>query len=398
MNACHADLAAILPQFVLWNDQDRSARLGEIPNRPAVFLMIADDGAPIQLGITQQLRAAVQARLTECAGPRRADLAAIVQGVRYAEARDGIETRYLHWRAARVVYPKDYAAQLAFRPADFLSIDFTAAIPEFRVTQQPYQNGAEFVGPFPTRASAQEALDGMWDLFDLCRYPEQVRRAPRGTRCAYAEMGRCDAPCDGSAPIADYITRTRAAWDFASGGADTWIAQADERMGRESRALRFERAAMIKQQLVFAQRWKRDWPQARPLRHGAFLCVTRVARRATWSGYLFREGELLTIAAVRERNAGAEISSWATEIMSLAASKSSAAVATQDARRADELAALLGHVLYGGLSARCGVTWISTDTPRHQISEEIARHISRLRGEPDTIDETKIDSESATST
>ncbi|MBL8877579.1 MAG: hypothetical protein JNG88_00540 [Phycisphaerales bacterium] len=389
-DASDPGLTAILPQSISWEGQDHSTALAAIPNRPAVFLLVSGDGVAIQLGITQQLRVAVQARLQEAASARRADLGAVARGVRFVEARDAIETRYLHWRAARLVHPEHYREQLAFGPADFLSIDLAAEIPEFRVTQHPYQGSAELIGPFPTRSAAQAALEGLWDLFDLCRYPEQVRRAPCGTRCAYADMGRCDAPCDGSAPASDYIARTRAAWEFARGGIDGWIAKADDRMREEASARRFERAALIKQQTDFAQRWKREWRFAKPVRHGAFLCVTRVVRRAGWTAYLFHDREMLASATLREREAAAGFSSWALAQQQQRSSAGALRSATsKETQEANELAGLLGYVLYGGLSERYGVFWVDSDVDVGDLAHQIGKRIHQLRGEPEPPGESR---------
>lgn len=375
-------VAAILPQHVTWDAGSSASQIASLSNRPAVFLLVSADGAPVQLAITQQLRAAITARLSEPAESRerRADLAAVVRGVRYAEARDAIEARLIHWRVARTVFPRAYREQLAFGPADFLAIDWSASIPEPRVTQQPYAGG-EFVGPFPTRAAAQEALEGLWDLFDLCRYPEQVRRAPHGVRCAYADMGRCDAPCDGSVAPAVYHARLRAAWEFACGGRSAWIEAAADRMRDEARGLRFERAGLLKQQIAFAERWGREWALARPLQRGAYLVVTPVTRRKGWSAYLFRAGEFLAGEAQRERDAPRAIAAWAL------AEWNRAPCETVEAAGANEQAGLLGYVLFSGIAARCAAAWIDEASNTDDVERELSRRLAEIRAKPEPVAE-----------
>ncbi len=51
----------------------------------------------------------------------------------------------------------------------------------------------------------------MVDAFDLCRYPNILKQAPRGVACAYKEMGRCPAPCDGTEALELYRVRVRVA-------------------------------------------------------------------------------------------------------------------------------------------------------------------------------------------
>jgi len=42
------------------------------------------------------------------------------------------------------------------------------------------------------------------DAFDLCRYYNVLVEAPGARACAYKEMGKCPAPCDGSISMEQY--------------------------------------------------------------------------------------------------------------------------------------------------------------------------------------------------
>lgn len=366
-------LTSILTEFIQWETAETAvAALAALPNRPAVYALLSHDGGLVQLALTQNLRAAVMTRIYETveSHERRADLAAVVRGVRYVEVRDGIEARHLHWRAARTAMPDSYHQQLGFGRAEFLLLDTTANVLEPRVSQQPFVQRGEIIGPFPGRAAAQKALEGLWDLFDLCRYPEQARRAPLGTRCAYAEMGRCDAPCDGSSPLQGYQQRVRESWRFACGEITAWIRAAENRMHEAAAALRFEKAALLKQQIAFAQRWRAQWPAARPLQHGAFLILAPVTRRRTWTPHLFRTGTLFTGESLRERDAARTAVRWALE---------HSCHPVPDAQSACETAWLLGHALYSRLSDRLATVWLGASADAAQIEAELRQRILYIR-------------------
>lgn len=366
------DLGSILTTCAQWGTPDAAdSATGALPNRPAVYALLAHDGRLIQLAITQQLRAAVQARVAATAEPRerRADLRAVVRAVCYAEVRDGLEARWLHWRAARAVLPSSYREQLAFGPAEFLLLDAGADIPEARISQQPFLQHGEIVGPFPNRAAAQEALEGLWDLFDLCRYPEQVRRAPHGTRCAYADMGRCDAPCDGAAPLDIYRRRVQDSWEFACGAIAPWVRAAEDRMHAAAADLRFEKAALLKRQLAFAQRWRTQWPAAKPLRRGIYLMLAPVSRRRAWTAYLFRMGNFIPGESLRERDAAQHAVRWAIESTG----------APADPATACEMAWLLGHALYSRIADRLATVWIDASTAPATLERELQQRMTYIR-------------------
>lgn len=306
-------IVTALPEALTWSGRPGPEPLAVLPGCPAVLLFISESGAPVQVLTTQQLKRLALARLCEHAEMRRgrADLAEVVRGVRWRAVHCPFEGRWWYYRLARVLHPQEYLKLVSFGPAWFMQVDWAQPIPEIRVSDRVWCATGECVGPWPTRGTCQQALEGLWDLFDLCRYPEQVRRAPHGTRCAYAEMGRCDAPCDGSVPLAAYTLRCRAAWRFATSGVAEWVAGATERMQQAAADQKYELAGQIKQQLQFARAWQAQWsPRVRPAAQLNYLLGLPVTRRRAWKLFLFRGGHLADGPVVPERRLGSDVTKW----------------------------------------------------------------------------------------
>lgn len=322
-----------------------AAPIGELPGSPTVYQLQDAEGRHLLLATTQHLRRAVAGRLSpgEAESPsRRADLAAVVRRVRWRRVSCAFEARWWHYRLARVLHPQDYRKRIGFRPAWFLHADWRQPIPEIRVSDRVWLSAGEFLGPWPSQRAATEALHGLWDVFDLCRYPEQIRRAPRGQRCAYYDMGRCDAPCDGSAGLTPYVERCRAAWGFAvgrHGGAAGWIEQAVAQMRAAAREQQFERAGLLKGQIAFAQRWLAEWqPRVRPLEALRYLIALPATRRKAWKLFAFRAGTFADGPLVKEPDAGATAREWLKQL--------SCAGETDDAVARMEQTWLLAHLLH----------------------------------------------------
>lgn len=124
-------------------------------------------------------------------------------------------------------------------------------------------------------------------------------------------MGRCDAPCDGSAPLPAYVERCRAAWDFVTGGCAAWMAQATPRMKEAAAAQNYELAAQIKKQVGFAAAWQELWSQH--IRHAAdlhFLLGFPAARRRAWKLFRFRRGEFTEGPLLADRHVGPGAVAW----------------------------------------------------------------------------------------
>lgn len=303
-----------LPEERTWSGRPAKADLAALPASAAVYLLLADQSVPVQLATTQHLRRLAQARLCPAASVSlgKVDLAAVVRGIRWRRACSAFEGRWWYYRLARHLYPAQYPRLVSFGPAWFLHIDREEGVPDIRVTERIWHEPGEYVGPWLTHDSALNSLAGLRDLFDLCRYPEQVRRAPRGQRCAYADMDRCDAPCDGTAPLERYRERVRAAWAFAGGAVRPWIDAAKQRMKLAAAEQRFEQAALLKHQLAFAWKWHDGMlPWLRPAARLNYLLAVPVLRRRTWKLFLFRQGGLSEGPVLSGRQLAGAGAAWA---------------------------------------------------------------------------------------
>ncbi len=305
-----------LPEIHTWSDRPTTDDLAPLPGCPAVFLFVDEAGTPIQLLTTQQLKRVVVSRLSEPQESRRGrtDLAAVARGVRWRQVYSPFEARWWYYRLARVMHAREYRKLVSFSPAWFLHVDWTRPVPELRVTERIWYLAGDFIGPWPTHKSCQQALEGLWDLFDLCRYPEQVRKAPGGTPCAYADMGRCDAPCDGSLPLEVYIERSRAAWRFAEGDIASWLQSATERMKQAAAQQHYELAGQLKQQLDFARMWRERWsPTVHQSEHLNLLLIVPATRRKAWKLFLFRQGHLTDGPLLSDRKLAQQTPAWLSE-------------------------------------------------------------------------------------
>ena len=306
----HTDPPEALPHHAAWTD---SSSADALPGAPAVFQLVDDGGRNVLLATTQHLRRAVATRLDAPSDrpTRRADLAAVVRGVRWRRVSCAFEARWWHYRLARRLYPRDYRKRIGFRPAWFLCIDPRDET-EIRVSERVCSEPAAFVGPWPSSKAAHEALTGLWDVFDLCRHPEQLRKRPGGLRCAYFDMRRCDAPCDATAPREPMAERCRDAWRFACGGAAEWADKAAARMRQAAQEQRFEQAALLKTQIAFARRWAAEWqPKTWPLERFEFLLVLPATRRKAWKVFTFEQGSFRDGPLLKNAEMPAAARAWA---------------------------------------------------------------------------------------
>jgi DNA polymerase-3 subunit epsilon len=380
-------ILASLPEETLWDGRPTPESIAQLPGCPAVYLLLASKRVPVQLATTQHLRRLAISRLADAehAHATRADLAEVVRGIRWRAVHSAFEGRWWYYRLARELYPKRYRQLISFGPVWFLNVDWAQPVPELKVTDQVWRAPGESIGPWLTHDQCTKTLQGLWDLFELCRYPEQVRRAPGGERCAYAEMGRCDAPCDGSVPIGQYVERCRQAWTFAHGETRPWIDDAKARMKSAAREQRFEEAGLLKRQIAWAWRWHDHVrAHARPVSSLNYLLLIPVTRRRAWKPFLFWQGALANGPVLPDRTAAVDALSWLREQFSMD-------VAEIDPQVRTEQTWLLTHFLHSKAGAASVARRLEDRRVPDTLSQELAEALRERRAAPTATSDERMD-------
>ncbi|MCC6422230.1 MAG: hypothetical protein IT447_02025 [Phycisphaerales bacterium] len=247
--------------------------LRKLPARWVIYLMADEEDRPVQLLCVRNLRASIKRRLGEAedAGPsRRIDYRRIVRRIYWRRVDSTFEADCLYLRAARELFPKSYQGMVGFRPAWFIHVEPEADFPRYVKTTE-LTKPCETIGPVEDKHAAARLIEEVEDLFDLCRYYNILVDAPGGKACAYKEMGRCPAPCDGSISMVQY--RQLIAWSarVLVDPAES-VREHQRRMNTAAAELRFELAGRIKS---YADRManlnKGPWRHLRRLRDFSFL-------------------------------------------------------------------------------------------------------------------------------
>jgi hypothetical protein len=259
---------------------------------------------------------------------------AIVSRIMALPAGSALEADAIYLREARERMPKVYQAVSERWRAWFAHVDPDTEFPIWSKTNllvglvgkrsaSTLISGSSLppgvlLGPLPDKDAAGRFIERMIDAFDLCRYPHLLVQAPKALACAYKEMGRCPAPCDGSEVFARYRERTRACIELIGAGRladEVGVAEAAMRTAAADGA--FEIAAAQKNRL----------DRFRSLEATAFANVTSLAEwrmlvllRSTQTGQiraaLFDRGELIRLGdsdardAARTKQAATEVSAW----------------------------------------------------------------------------------------
>lgn len=225
---------------------DLEAFLHAVPAKWVVYLLSDADDRPVQLLCVKNLRASLKRRLggDEPVGPsRRVNYRDLVRNVRWRRVDSAFEADWLYYEMAREVFPRTYQGMVGFRPAWFVHVNPEADFPRYVKTTDLSRAGC-YIGPVEDKHAAARLIELVEDSFDLCRYYNILLEAPNGKACAYKEMGKCPAPCDGSISMQQY--RALIEWSAKTlVDPNDAVREHSLRMRQAAGELRFESAAKI---------------------------------------------------------------------------------------------------------------------------------------------------------
>jgi len=230
----------------------------QLPAHGGAWLLTDEAGRPIQLGGCEGVRRSIAFRFSAPDDDEkrrtRADVRTITRQIWWWPTHSQFETAYDYHRIVRQLYPDDYRTRLAFGASWYVRVDLKARIPHLTPTRKVFASKVTYFGPFTSRASCTRYVDVLEELFGLCRHMDQLEKAPHGRRCAYYDIGKCPAPCEGLVSLDDHRGRVARAIAFVRGGPSEMTAESEIEMAQAARAREYERAAAAKHRIEQARK------------------------------------------------------------------------------------------------------------------------------------------------
>ncbi|MBN1942329.1 MAG: hypothetical protein JW849_03445 [Phycisphaerae bacterium] len=273
-----------------------------VPAKRGVVLLAGENDEPIVMLTAADLRARTRNRLAERTNadlpvPRKSpDLRRITRRVYYRRCESLFETDWWFLEIARQIWPGRYAKMVSWKPPWFIHIHLADAYPHFQRTREVFARPGCYLGPFAAARDAEAFIEALQESFDLCRSITCLRRAPNGPRCAYAEMGRCVSPADGTISMDAYREILAGALAFAAGDRAGLRETLTSRMKAAAVALDFERAGTLKARRERLETFEQErFAHVRPAEQFAHVLVQRGASRREVRAFLSRQGEMVPL-------------------------------------------------------------------------------------------------------
>ena len=182
--------------------------------------------------------------------------------------------------------------------------------PRLSLVKRVLDDDADYLGPFRSRKSAEQALDALHEAFPLRQCSTRMAKHPSMSACVLAELGKCLAPCDRSVSAEAYAETVEAVRSTLRSCPQAVIEPLDERMRVLSAQERYEEASRFRDRLAAFVRGA-----ARSQRITAMTrCPEIVAARkeeGEWRVHVVRHGRLAAAGVIPR---GADAALWVTEL------------------------------------------------------------------------------------
>lgn len=367
-------LASLFPE-VIHCGADGAYDEALLPATGGVYALADENDRVVQLSSTQRLRQAVQMRLAPVAEvrPGRPALREITRRIYWIPVGSQFAGTWQFLEASYQLYPQTYRKLCAFGPAYFAVIDMSEPFPRWRAAQDPEAGPTACIGPFQRRRTCEALIQGLEDLFALCRDYTILEQAPRGQACAYAEMGRCPAPCDGSIPLTRYQSMLAASIEWVRARDRGLVERLQADMTAAAADLAFERAGRLKQDAETAEKLvKQLYFMVTRVEDLQYLVVQRDGLRKRVLPFFVDRGSIHAEPSVASRHIDEHVPLWLDKMAQLPACP------PDDPRLARERLWLVSYFANKSPTGR-GLVWLKTKLPTAEEIVEQVRETFRLK-------------------
>jgi excinuclease ABC subunit C len=281
-----------------------SQKLDALPAQPGVYLFKDKKAAVVYVGKAKSLRARVRSYFQEAHGDDRAFIPVLQRTIGDLETivtANEKEATILENNLIKEHRPK-YNVKLR-DDKDFITLRLVPppAVadaagderrakewPRLEVVRRPTPDGARYFGPYHSATAARRTLHLVNKHFQL-RTCSDVEFASRRRPCLQHQIKRCPAPCVLEVDGAFYREQVDAVAKFLDGRHDELSRELQEKMRQAAREMRFELAAVYRDQLRAIEKVREDQ---------RVVTIDDVDRDVL--GF-YREGELVEIALLYVR-------------------------------------------------------------------------------------------------
>ncbi|MBX5467376.1 MAG: excinuclease ABC subunit UvrC [Firmicutes bacterium] len=225
-------------------------RLASLPERPGVYLMKDAQGVILYVGKAVNLKNRVRSYFHESARsqPKVAAMMRHVQDLEIIATDTEVEALILEATLVKQHQPRYNIRLKDDKAYPYLRLTWEEEYPRLLVARRPARDGSRYFGPYTRAQSVHDTIRLLRKIFPIRNCTNQ--KFKNQTRpCLEYYIKRCQAPCQGMVDRERYRAMMAEVEWFLEGRTDEVVRDLRRRLEEEAEALRFERAAELRDQI-----------------------------------------------------------------------------------------------------------------------------------------------------
>ncbi|HUV36375.1 MAG TPA: excinuclease ABC subunit UvrC [Patescibacteria group bacterium] len=226
-------------------------KVSKLPDSPGVYFMRNRRGRIIYVGKAKKLSSRVRNYVQKyrTLDPKTQALVSATDDIDYIATRNEVEALVLECNLIKEYRPRYNIRLKDDKRYPFIKLTRNERFPRLLVVRKIENDGAEYFGPYTDARAVRRTLRLIGSIFPL-RTCSKRRFGGAGEReCLNFHIKRCLGPCTGNVSEREYSELVRQVRLFLRGKNEKLVEMLRRRMKTLAGALRYEEAAMVRNQI-----------------------------------------------------------------------------------------------------------------------------------------------------
>ena len=237
-----------------------AAKVKTFPQTPGVYLMKDVAGRVIYVGKAKNLRSRASSYFLKAAAEdaRTADWIGDIADIDFVQCESEVDALLMESRLVKDIQPKNNRDLKDDKSFPYLMITTREEFPRVEVTREPPDKGVKLYGPFPSAGALRGAIQVLQRIFKFRTCSLDINESDERWQwfrpCLLASISQCTAPCNLRIGKEEYRRDIKRLQTFLEGGKTRLLKEMRTEMLTASKALDFERAAVLRDEINMLER------------------------------------------------------------------------------------------------------------------------------------------------
>lgn len=224
-------------------------KLGDIPERPGVYLFRDADGKVLYVGKAKGLKSRVRSYFQKSSSldERKSAMVKSVIDLECTVTGNELEAFILEATLIKQLRPRYNILLRDDKSYPYLRLTLNEKWPRIDVVRRIKKDGSKYYGPYVPAGDMWNILSFIRNNFRIptCKYSLDKRMRP----CIQQQIKKCIAPCDGRVDHAEYMKTISEIRLVLEGKNKKLLKSLEDRMSVYSEEMKFEEAALLRDRI-----------------------------------------------------------------------------------------------------------------------------------------------------